>query len=189
MAGARAAARAQLVRALLPGPAPTPRGAPARVLRLVCAYMLDAVERAAAAEKAAFNVAVTRCRKRQVVAHGKHVPATWEDHWFRDLYAKTVRQGVNALRDADVRRRYRDDSVSPRDLVALPAWELRPDMWRREIAVDAVKLESIPDGSVRCRKCGSKKTTWTTKQLRSADEPATAFFTCFGCGRHWKGAG
>lgn len=189
---ARRVARAQLARAELADVA-LPAGylgAPARLLRLVLVRVLRGVERCEAIEKAAYKVAVRRCKARtklpRFVAGGKFVPASWEDFWFRHLYSTTVRAGVAALGHAGVRADLKRGTLTPRDLVTLPAWDLLPAKWRRDVVVDAVKLESIPDGSVRCRKCGSKKTTWTSKQLRSADEPATAFFTCFACGRHWR---
>lgn len=37
-----------------------------------------------------------------------------------------------------------------------------------------------------CGKCKSKKVTYYLKQVRSADEPMTCFFTCHNCGKNWK---
>jgi transcription elongation factor S-II len=38
----------------------------------------------------------------------------------------------------------------------------------------------------KCGKCKSKKVTFYLRQVRSADEPMTSFFTCHNCGKHWK---
>jgi DNA-directed RNA polymerase subunit M/transcription elongation factor TFIIS len=48
--------------------------------------------------------------------------------------------------------------------------------------------EEIPSSSyLRCAKCQNTKNISTVlRQLRSADEPATAFMTCNQCGHHWK---
>ena len=37
-----------------------------------------------------------------------------------------------------------------------------------------------------CPKCGHQNVNCITKQLRSADEGATDFFTCLDCGYKWK---
>ncbi|KAL0229125.1 hypothetical protein GEMRC1_013745 [Eukaryota sp. GEM-RC1] len=38
----------------------------------------------------------------------------------------------------------------------------------------------------KCGKCGHKKTTYTQKQTRSADEPMTTFVRCVVCDNRWK---
>ena len=38
----------------------------------------------------------------------------------------------------------------------------------------------------KCRKCGSRSTSYYEVQTRSADEPMTQFITCLNCGNRWK---
>jgi len=38
----------------------------------------------------------------------------------------------------------------------------------------------------KCGKCKSKRVTFYLRQVRSADEPMTSFFTCHNCGKNWK---
>lgn len=54
---------------------------------------------------------------------------------------------------------------------------------RREAGIDSTKA---PDGAYTCSRCKSRKTVYTSLQIRSADEPATIFVRCLQCGRAWK---
>lgn len=54
---------------------------------------------------------------------------------------------------------------------------------RREATVDPT---TVPDGAYTCSKCKSKKTVFTSMQIRSADEPSTQFVRCLNCGKAWK---
>ena len=38
----------------------------------------------------------------------------------------------------------------------------------------------------KCRKCGSRETSYYEVQTRSADEPMTQFITCLKCDNRWK---
>ena len=44
----------------------------------------------------------------------------------------------------------------------------------------------IEEGVMECRKCGSNKVISYTKQMRSADEPATVFGICSKCNHKWR---
>jgi len=44
----------------------------------------------------------------------------------------------------------------------------------------------IEEGVMECRKCGSNKVISYTKQMRSADEPATVFGICSRCNHKWR---
>ena len=41
-------------------------------------------------------------------------------------------------------------------------------------------------GMLRCRTCSNTDISWVSRQMRSADEPATIFCTCKNCGTSWK---
>ena len=41
-------------------------------------------------------------------------------------------------------------------------------------------------GAKKCRKCGSRSTSYYEVQTRSADEPMTQFITCLDCNNRWK---
>ncbi|KAL0273765.1 UNVERIFIED_CONTAM: hypothetical protein PYX00_006370 [Menopon gallinae] len=49
---------------------------------------------------------------------------------------------------------------------------------------DSGKDDGTPDGPVverKCRNCGNDKMTYSTLQLRSADEGQTVFYKCTKC--------
>lgn len=54
---------------------------------------------------------------------------------------------------------------------------------RREADVDP---STVPDGAYTCSRCKSKKTVYTSIQIRSADEPMTNFVRCLRCSKSWK---
>ncbi|MCL6572887.1 MAG: hypothetical protein K6T88_14585 [Bacillus sp. (in: Bacteria)] len=47
------------------------------------------------------------------------------------------------------------------------------------------KVEVTP-GSIKCPRCGSNEIIYVEKQVRSADEPMTIFYTCVACNKKWK---
>lgn len=91
--------------------------------------------------------------------------------------------------------RVRSKELSPKTFVAMTPHEMWPEHWepvfqraamrqlRRESDVDASKA---PDGAYTCSKCKSRKTVFTSMQIRSADEPMTIFVKCLNCGKSWK---
>jgi DNA-directed RNA polymerase subunit M/transcription elongation factor TFIIS len=71
--------------------------------------------------------------------------------------------------------------------------EINPMKWKELEMKYGVKEENyenymeIKENEMfKCGKCKSKKVTFYLRQVRSADEPMTSFFTCHNCGKHWK---
>lgn len=85
--------------------------------------------------------------------------------------------------------------LSLKAFAAMTPYQMWPEHWepvyqrvamrqmRREATVDPA---SVPDGAYTCSKCKSKKTVFTSMQIRSADEPSTQFVRCLNCGKAWK---
>lgn len=48
------------------------------------------------------------------------------------------------------------------------------------------QMSNAPKTTVTCSKCNHDQAYFTEVQTRSADEPATLFFTCVSCGHKWK---
>ena len=80
-----------------------------------------------------------------------------------------------------------------REIANLKPDEIFPELWKpiqkkvwdKEVIL-GFKPDEYNDGIEQCRRCKSYKTTYYSKQTRSADEPMTNFFTCHNCGKHWK---
>lgn len=91
--------------------------------------------------------------------------------------------------------RVKTKALSVKALADMTPHQMWPERWepvyqavamkqlRREADVDPTKA---PDGAYTCSKCKSKKTVYTSMQIRSADEPATQFVRCLNCGKAWK---
>ena len=80
-----------------------------------------------------------------------------------------------------------------REIANLKADDIFPELWKpiqekvwKKEVILGFKPEDYNDGIEQCRKCKSYKTTYYSKQTRSADEPMTNFFTCHNCGKHWR---
>jgi DNA-directed RNA polymerase subunit M len=43
-----------------------------------------------------------------------------------------------------------------------------------------------PTTNAHCPECGNDRAFWEMKQIRSADESETRFFTCTECGHKWR---
>jgi DNA-directed RNA polymerase subunit M len=55
------------------------------------------------------------------------------------------------------------------------------------VDVSDVSAEEMgPTTSARCPECGNDRAYWEMKQIRSADESETRFFTCTECGHKWR---
>ncbi len=86
--------------------------------------------------------------------------------------------------------------LKSQDLPVMRAEQLWPDgPWARTML--KLKMRDLErekartneqdySGLLKCRKCKSTKTDYTTMQTRSADEPATVFASCRNCGNRWK---
>lgn len=78
-----------------------------------------------------------------------------------------------------------EGNLDPYFLAFMTPQQLHPVRWSKELE----KIKNIEDANnnkkvtdiYRCRKCGSRKSTTTQMQTRSADEPMTIFVTCLTC--------
>ncbi len=95
----------------------------------------------------------------------------------------------------DLVHRVASKQLSLKAFAAMTPHQMWPEHWepvyqrvalrqmRREATVDP---STVPDGAYTCSKCKSKKTVFTSMQIRSADEPSTQFVRCLNCGKAWK---
>lgn len=91
--------------------------------------------------------------------------------------------------------RVKSRALSVKALADMTPHQMWPEHWepvyqrvamqqmRREASLDCA---SAPDGAYTCSRCKSRKTVYTSLQIRSADEPATIFVRCLNCSRAWK---
>jgi DNA-directed RNA polymerase subunit M/transcription elongation factor TFIIS len=91
--------------------------------------------------------------------------------------------------------RVKSKALSVKALADMTPHQMWPEHWEpvyQRVAMQQMKREAsldsskAPDGAYTCSRCKSRKTVYTSLQIRSADEPATIFVRCLHCGRAWK---
>ena len=140
------------------------------------------------AERGAFNSAL-------VVASANGIPKTWADPRFVDVYRdRAMAVLLNLTPDnpallADVS----SGRLRPRDLASMSPDDLCPEKSGPRNLDFVVRLANTyhykpaaSSSEFRCRKCGERKCNVSEAQTRSADEGASLFVTCIGCGHRWR---
>lgn len=126
------------------------------------------------------------------------IPLYWDNPRYRYRYttrALGLEFNLKNPNNPELLRRVRERELSVKALVGMTPQQMWPEHWeevyeriakrqlRRQADVDASK---VPDGAYTCGRCKSKKTVYTSLQIRSADEPMTNFVKCLNCGKSWK---
>lgn len=126
------------------------------------------------------------------------IPLYWENPRYRYRYttrALALEANLKYAGNPRLRQRVLSRELPVKAFVRMSPQEMWPERWeeayqkvamkqlRREADVDPTKA---PDGAYTCGKCKSKKTVYTSIQIRSADEPMTNFVRCLACGKSWK---
>lgn len=123
--------------------------------------------------------------------------ANWHSRYFKEMYKFRYLELKRCLERGNLLKRLVNKTVKPKDLVNATAEFLEPEgpyanallaAQKKEVEIEASKarMDEEYEGAFKCRKCGSKKTTYYQLQTRSADEPMTTYVTCLGCDNHWK---
>jgi DNA-directed RNA polymerase subunit M/transcription elongation factor TFIIS len=116
-------------------------------------------------------------------ANAHSIEAVWTNFIFKHFYVSKAQEILSSLRESPefvhkvVREKLsteiatynkkRKKKNDPRDTALLGA-------------------DAVSEGIFKCRKCGSRRTTYYSVQIRSQDEPATNFITCLNCDNRWK---
>jgi DNA-directed RNA polymerase subunit M/transcription elongation factor TFIIS len=80
--------------------------------------------------------------------------------------------------------------VNPKRIAFFSPDQLFPDQWQDITAKNEMRVKQSTTIETTdlytCRKCGERKSTSRTLQLRGLDEPSTCFVTCIVCGHTFK---
>jgi transcription elongation factor S-II len=150
----------------------------------------DPVAIAKAIEKSLFNRVLETCID-------DSIPRYWENSRFMYRYttrALSLEFNLKNPKNPTLLKKVMSGKILSKNLVRMSPMQLFPALYEdvyERIAVQQLRRmapthANAPDGAYTCRKCKSKKTVYTSIQIRSADEPMTTFVTCLGCGNRWK---
>lgn len=124
--------------------------------------------------------------------------ASWQNKVFKEMYKYRFMEVKKALVHSNlIDRLVQQKSIKMKDLVTMTPDALYPDgifaetvmkARKKELEIEKhkAKMDEEYEGIFKCRKCGSKKTTYYQLQTRSADEPMTTYVTCTQCENRWK---
>ena len=139
-------------------------------------------------EKGVFNYALRE-------ANHKKILKKWTNSRFVQLYVDHLRTIYVNLKNPELLTHLKSKEITPQTLAFMTHQEMNPDRWRdllnKKIIIDANKynatLEASPD-LFTCPKpnCRSRRCTYYTLQVRSADEPESIFVTCRDCGKNFR---
>ena len=134
-----------------------------------------------------------------LLAKEKNYQRKWSNPIFEKLYdSKILSIYSNLKKESYIQNktfleRIKNKEIDPSDVGKLSAYDIFPDNWRELLNIkskrDKIKYELKPEAMTnlfKCRKCGSRETSYYEVQTRSADEPMTQFITCLTCNNRWK---
>ena len=133
------------------------------------------------------------------VSKQKNIQRSWENAMFNNLYKSKILSVYSNLdknsyiKNNQLVENIKNGSIKPEKVGFLSVYDTFPDNWKELLNIkskrDKIKYELKPEAMTnlfKCRKCGSRETSYYEVQTRSADEPMTQFITCLSCNNRWK---
>ena len=143
-------------------------------------------------EKSIYNYIINTSKK-------KNINRYWSNVIFKNFYLSKIRSlYVNINKDSYVKnenflKRILSNDIDIKTISTLEIYDIYPENWKYLIEFrtkqDKIKYELKPEAMTtlfKCRKCGSRSTSYYEVQTRAADEPMTQFITCLDCNTRWK---
>ena len=143
-------------------------------------------------EKSIFNHSIE-------ISIKKNIDRTWENEIYKELYLSKVRSMYSNLnknsyiKNTTFLKRIKNSEIDIENIATLSVYDIFPENWKYILELkskkDKLKYELKPEAmtdAFKCRKCGSRSTSYYEVQTRSADEPMTQFITCLDCNTRWK---
>jgi DNA-directed RNA polymerase subunit M/transcription elongation factor TFIIS len=129
----------------------------------------------------------------------KNINRYWSNPIFKNIYLSKIRSiYVNLDKKSYIKNtnfidRIQNKEINIKNIANLEIYDIFPENWKHLLEFqskqDKIKYELKPEAMTnlyKCRKCGSRSTSFYEVQTRSADEPMTQFITCLDCGTRWK---
>jgi DNA-directed RNA polymerase subunit M/transcription elongation factor TFIIS len=144
--------------------------------------------------KKAINIEISIFNYAIKEAISKKIIKNWDNPQFIQLYKDRLRSiYLNLKKNKSFKEKIISEEITMDDLTKITHQEIFPEKWNdlinRKIKRDDSKfsqnIESMTD-MYKCKKCGSKRSTYYELQTRSADESMTIFIRCIDCGNQMK---
>ena len=129
----------------------------------------------------------------------KNIKRIWLNIIFKNLYLSKVRSIYSNIdcnsyiKNKNFLDRINDNNIDIKNIANMSIFDIFPENWKdileEKSKKDKLKYELKPEAmtdAFKCRKCGSRSTSYYEVQTRSADEPMTQFITCLDCNTRWK---
>ena len=133
------------------------------------------------------------------LSKNKNIERSWNNDIFRNLYLSKVRSIYSNLKsDSYIQNKnfltlIQNGEIDIKNIATMSVYDIFPENWKEILELkskkDKLKYELKPEAmtdAFKCRKCGSRSTSYYEVQTRSADEPMTQFITCLNCNNRWK---
>ena len=133
------------------------------------------------------------------LAKEKNIKRNWNNNIFRGLYFSKIRSIYSNLdKESYIGNdtfldRILNKEIDVNTIAELTIYDIFPENWKyileQKSKRDKLRYELKPEAmtdAFKCRKCGSRSTSYYEVQTRSADEPMTQFITCLNCNTRWK---
>ena len=143
-------------------------------------------------EKSIYNYTIN-------LAKEKNIKRNWDNNIFKNLYFSKVRSiYTNLDKDSYIQNikfldKIKNKEIDVNNIAKLTVYDIFPENWKyileKKTEIDKRRYELKPEAmtdAFKCRKCGSRSTSYYEVQTRSADEPMTQFITCLDCNTRWK---
>ncbi len=104
------------------------------------------------------------------------------------LYTILTVKALQNLKSPYVITCIKNETWQSEDIVTLDKDTLNPEKWQKlqDIRLPKNIKKEMKKGMMKCKKCQSWYSDFTTAQTRGADEPSTLFFRCLECDHRWR---
>jgi DNA-directed RNA polymerase subunit M/transcription elongation factor TFIIS len=139
-------------------------------------------------EKAIYNYAIQEAGRKKIIKK-------WSNPSFSQLYIDHFRTIYLNLKNDTLFKQVVSCEITPQAFVFMTHQEMKPERWNalleKKNIIDANKYNSNVEASTDMficpkPKCRSRRCTYYTLQVRSADEPESVFVTCLDCGKNFR---
>jgi DNA-directed RNA polymerase subunit M/transcription elongation factor TFIIS len=136
-------------------------------------------------ERGIFNFVIEEAIQKKIIKK-------WDNRIFVQLYIDRLRSVYMNLKNPLLVERIVSGEIKSQNVAFMSHQEFNPEFWckliEQKVKRDASKFNNNVEASTDvyiCSRCKSRKCTYESVQIRSADESTTIFVNCLSCGKNW----